>query len=534
MLFDWDELNFAETSREMVRTGNYLQPTVNYLPHHEKPPLFFWLQSIFMQLFGVSSLTARLPNVLCGLVTFGCLAYYAKQLFPNQQRLYWPMFMVMSLLPAFYFQAGIIDPWFNLFILVGLWPSLTQTQLVWWRLLTSGLLLGLAVLTKGPAAGLIAGLCWLALLVLQPQRRGERVWHYGAIGALALVPGLVWLAALWQVDGGYFAREFLDYQWRLFTKEDAGHGGFPGYHVVVLLLGCFPAAWYALPALLQRKAFATTTDQGMRILFWVVLLLFSIVDTKIVHYSSLCYIPLAYFAARTLAVGEVSANYAKVIRYGLTTTWSLYAVALTLVALAGWLMPQWLPYIKDTELLARLSLPVDWPLYIILPAAVAWAALTWQLYRNRVQGRADAKPQFSERATIGHAETWLTAAGHLTLTTLVLAATLYTIAPRILQYTQGSAVAFFQDQKGKDVFVNVTNYKSYAHHFYADVPPQRYEEGCIEKHCQFYGNRPKPLYFSSKLHSETNVLEKYPDAKIIYRRGGFTFYHLAPTTESER
>src|SRR5205823_2479158 len=35
----------------------------------------------------------------------------------------------------------------------------------------------------------------------------------------------------------------------------------------------------------------------MMILFWVTLLLFSIVKTKIVHYSSLCYFPLTYLAA---------------------------------------------------------------------------------------------------------------------------------------------------------------------------------------------------------------------------------------------
>ncbi|MCU0423024.1 MAG: hypothetical protein MUC81_09460, partial [Bacteroidia bacterium] len=35
----------------------------------------------------------------------------------------------------------------------------------------------------------------------------------------------------------------------------------------------------------------------MTILFWVVMILFSIVKTKIVHYSSLCYVPLTFLAA---------------------------------------------------------------------------------------------------------------------------------------------------------------------------------------------------------------------------------------------
>ena len=34
----------------------------------------------------------------------------------------------------------------------------------------------------------------------------------------------------------------------------------------------------------------------MRTLFWVVLVIFSIVTTKIIHYSSLCWFPITYFA----------------------------------------------------------------------------------------------------------------------------------------------------------------------------------------------------------------------------------------------
>src|SRR4029434_9817901 len=45
----------------------------------------------------------------------------------------------------------------------------------------------------------------------------------------------------------------------------------------------------------------------MLVLFWVVLVAFSLVQTKVVHYSSLCYFPLTYLAALQLeriVVGE--------------------------------------------------------------------------------------------------------------------------------------------------------------------------------------------------------------------------------------
>ena len=68
-LFDWDEINFAESAREMIVTGDYLTVRINFLPFWEKPPLFIWLQVLSMRLFGINEFAARLPNAICGTVT---------------------------------------------------------------------------------------------------------------------------------------------------------------------------------------------------------------------------------------------------------------------------------------------------------------------------------------------------------------------------------------------------------------------------------------------------------------------------------
>ncbi|MEI8100837.1 MAG: glycosyltransferase family 39 protein, partial [Bacteroidota bacterium] len=39
-LFDWDELNFAESAREMVFSRNYNYVQIAFEPFWEKPPLF--------------------------------------------------------------------------------------------------------------------------------------------------------------------------------------------------------------------------------------------------------------------------------------------------------------------------------------------------------------------------------------------------------------------------------------------------------------------------------------------------------------
>src|SRR5210317_1808862 len=68
-LFDWDEINFAESAREMIITGDYLNVRVNYELFWEKPPLFIWMQVASMKLFGINEFAARFPNAIVGIIT---------------------------------------------------------------------------------------------------------------------------------------------------------------------------------------------------------------------------------------------------------------------------------------------------------------------------------------------------------------------------------------------------------------------------------------------------------------------------------
>ncbi|HQU40655.1 MAG TPA: glycosyltransferase family 39 protein, partial [Chitinophagales bacterium] len=90
-LFDWDEINFAEIAREMTVSGNYSQPTMRFLPFWEKPPLFFWLQALGMEVFGVGEFAARLPNVICGMITIPLLYTIGRRLFDETFGMIWAM-----------------------------------------------------------------------------------------------------------------------------------------------------------------------------------------------------------------------------------------------------------------------------------------------------------------------------------------------------------------------------------------------------------------------------------------------------------
>ncbi|MDE1171685.1 MAG: glycosyltransferase family 39 protein [Verrucomicrobium sp.] len=67
-LIDRDEPRFAEATREMLQRHSWLVPTFNGHERFDKPPLTYWVMSVFYQLGGVTELMARLHSILSAIV----------------------------------------------------------------------------------------------------------------------------------------------------------------------------------------------------------------------------------------------------------------------------------------------------------------------------------------------------------------------------------------------------------------------------------------------------------------------------------
>ena len=115
-LFDWDEINFAESAREMILTGDYLTVLVDFEAFYQKPPLFIWMQVLSMKVFGINEFAARFPNVICAMFTLVVLFRTGRRIYDTGFAWFWVLSYTGSILPFLYFKSGIIDPWFNLFI----------------------------------------------------------------------------------------------------------------------------------------------------------------------------------------------------------------------------------------------------------------------------------------------------------------------------------------------------------------------------------------------------------------------------------
>jgi len=370
-LFDWDEINFAESSREMLVSGNFFQVQINYEPFMEKPPFFFWLQSASMALFGVNEFGARFPNAVFGILTLLVIFQIGKRLKNERFGLIWSLIYLGSFLPHLYYKSSIIDPVFNFFIFVSIYylirlvGSENQNKKTRYAIF-SGALIGLAIITKGPVGLILVVLTFLVYWIWNRFKKVASVKHVILFAvATALVTSL-WYGYEMIKHGPWFLVEFINYQIELFTGVGgaaAGHQQPFYYHFVVVLIGCFPISILALSRFrrnLEKDSF--DFEHWMKILFWVVMILFSIVSTKIIHYSSMAYLPLSYLAAKQLWEWKALHNRTlKWVLAGLAFMGFLFSSILILIPIAGMYKEDLIiPLSNDKFMNEALKLDVSW------------------------------------------------------------------------------------------------------------------------------------------------------------------------------
>jgi 4-amino-4-deoxy-L-arabinose transferase-like glycosyltransferase len=511
-LFDWDEVNFAECAREMIVTKDYFNVTINFEVFWEKPPLFIWMQALSMLIFGINEFAARFPNVIAAVFTLLALYRFGKEFFGEKFGIAWSALYACSILPFIYFNSGIIDPWFNFFIFYGIIQFYqgsiqhSTRSFVW-----SGLFIGLAILTKGPVGLLLIGGAFAIYFLV------NRFKDFPSIGKLAiflfttLFVGSLWFILLFASGHEEIIQEFITYQVRLLQTQDAGHGGPLYYHWIILLFGVFPASFFVIGYLLNKEIKRTSMDLIMHGMLWFTLILFSIVKTKIVHYSSFCYFPITYFGAR-FVIYQWENGFAtnKRIHYFILSFLLLLALVLGIL---GYL-------VGHTDLiLANISIadpfavqalkePNNWSLLQLIPFILLTA--TTILSFNYL-----LKNKFTK---------YFLSLGIGIILSLVSINAF--VVPKIEDISQGAAIDFYKRHQQEDAYFTTLGFKSYAHLFYGNVRAEN-EKTKSEKDLAT-GNIRKPAYFVVKIQQRDEFMSNYPELKQIGSKGGFVFLKRDP------
>ncbi|MEY3442558.1 MAG: Undecaprenyl phosphate-alpha-4-amino-4-deoxy-L-arabinose arabinosyl transferase [Bacteroidota bacterium] len=514
-LFDWDEINFAESAREMLVTGNYFQVQINFEPFWEKPPLFIWMQVLSMKVFGINAFAARLPNAIVGAITLMCLYAQGSRLRGRRFGLITTAFYFISLLPFLYFKSGIIDPMFNLLIFLGLMQIVhferasvgekSASAPLW-----AGFWIGLATLTKGPVALLVTVLVYFTWKLIWDRKNIAWMALVKFTGIYLLVI-LSWFGSivLFSEDGLETVRKFIVYQAELFSQAVAGHEQPFFYHFLVFLVGCFPMSAFAFRGMGMKNL--EGGDRLMRnmmtVWFWVILVLFTIVRTKIVHYSSMLYFPGTFLAAYYV---DRLWSEARRPRWDTTAIYLLGFVVFGVATLSIGLIVgniDWLrAHATNSFMEAALGAEVPWTGWEFLPGLVfVLAGILGLYFLLKARYRAFfvtfmiCIPLFMNG-----------------LNALVL--------PRIADYSQNTAIRFFEEKAQEDAYVMVEGYKSYAHYFYGQVKPTSIPPDSLGKWLAG-GPIDKPVYLVTRIDKATAEFEGwFGFFKRFESKNGFVFY----------
>jgi 4-amino-4-deoxy-L-arabinose transferase-like glycosyltransferase len=516
-LFDWDEINFAEASREMLETGNYMRVTINYEPFWEKPPLFFWLQVLSMKVFGVSEFSARFVNALFGIITMLVVFTIGRKLYDFRFGMFWALSFPASFLPHIFFKSGIIDPVFNLFIFLGLtfiaYALLSdkgKKRLLMFAI--AGALTGFGVLAKGPVAFLLISLVMGVYWSLQRFRIFFSVKDILSFLSAMLFVTFVFYGIETVLHGTWFIKEFIRYQIRLFSTGDAGHGRPFYFHFLVTLFGCFPASFFAIRAFVKRDEPLDKQKLFNRlviILFWVVLILFSIVKTKTVLYASLTWFPVTYLSALHMyGIIIKKHQWNRALQLSLIVFSTIIALAIAVFPFVLINKSAILPFIKDKFAVACLSNPVVWTGWESLVGITFFLILIIALF---LIGKKKFVPGFM-----------VLMAGSV----FCVQAFMIVFTPGIETYSQGGPVAFYKEHSGENVYVR-SLFKSYADLYYGQKKPGMHPKS-YDRQWLLHGDIDKPVYFVGRIQQDREYSK--PDYKLTRLKAeyGFVYYRRDP------
>ncbi|MBX9878353.1 MAG: glycosyltransferase family 39 protein [Candidatus Obscuribacterales bacterium] len=332
---------YSEGAREMFESGNYLVPHLNYVPWFEKPILIYWLISLSYKIFGVTEFAARFPAALSATALITLSYPLNRQYLRRRAALLSTLVLASSALVLLIGHIAVTDmPLCLLFSMTVACLFLTITKNIGWTKWLAYVALGIAVLCKGPMAGVLVFVSLFAYIGFT-SRSISAAWQsvrklqliYGALIVAAI--SLPWFIAVTIATNGEFYQEF-------FIRQNIGralgtvnHQAGPLYYVPVYLGGFFPWSIYLLafiPSIIAavKRARLKCREMSMRSQLIVLSALiaawmypfFTIVSAKLTTYI------LPMFPAMAILVGT-SMDLA--LRRNKTKLMAVIAAALTAV-----------------------------------------------------------------------------------------------------------------------------------------------------------------------------------------------------------
>ena len=294
-----DEVRYAEISREMISSGDWVVPHLLGLNYFEKPVAGYWLNNISQLVFGQTHFAVRFASAFCTGLSGLLIFWFALQLFQNKKKAFAAAACYLSCLEAYCVGTysildGMLAFWLSLTLVAFYWSlqaDSRQKKLIGYGVM--GMAAGLSFLTKGFVAFAVPIIVALPYLVYQ-RKLSELRYLWIALLTMLLV-SLPWTIAVHLRAPDYWHYFFWVEHVQRFTSENAQHKAPFWYYFPVMLIGCLPWLGLVPAALRQSWNELPLRPAVIFLLCWLIipLVFFSIAKGKLPAYILPVFAPLA-------------------------------------------------------------------------------------------------------------------------------------------------------------------------------------------------------------------------------------------------
>ena len=298
---DRDEARFAQASKQMLQTGDYITVRFQDELRAKKPAGIYWLQSTFANFLGVDDISSyRFVNLLAVLASVFALYHMASQFYDSRTAfaaaaLFSSGFLVLAeahiaktdtLLMA----LALGQQWALMRSYVSWQAGLAPTRHNWlwfWGCMAAG------ILVKGPVLPVLAASTLVALCLWHRQVAWLSILRLRSGFSLLLLLCLPWAILVTNATDGEFLANAIksDFLAKIETGQES-HGAPPGIYALLLGFLIWPASPLMVWALANLRTFTTRAETRF-LLAWIIPFWFMIelTPTKLPHY------PLPVFPA---------------------------------------------------------------------------------------------------------------------------------------------------------------------------------------------------------------------------------------------
>ena len=292
-IWDANEAFYVETPREMLESGDYINPSFNYEPRFNKPVLSYWIVAALYHVFGVSVAVQRLAIAGAAMTMIAAAWFLARA--ASSHPLAPPLAALgLAVGPRFFMFSRriLVDMAITaamtltllFFALAERYPHRRRLFLVLMYVAA-----GIGVLTKGPVAVVIPALVFGVYLAVHRELGRLREMMLPAGALIVLVIAAPWYVALYLENGWtHITAFFIGENVGRFTETIGTQSRGPLFYVPVLLGDTLPWS-LLLPAVIVtwRRDRQSGTDPAARrirtlLLLWLGLIVafFSASQTK--------------------------------------------------------------------------------------------------------------------------------------------------------------------------------------------------------------------------------------------------------------